>query len=371
MKKIAITSNTAWYIYNFRGKTISKLIECGYEVLVITPFDDSVKKLVNLGVKYTPVYIDKSSKNPFKDIATFLNFIWIYYKEKPDLILNFTAKNNIYSTISGRLFNIGSINNIAGLGKSFVSEGLVSKIMRILYYCSQNVASHVFFQNGDDQKLFLDNEIIKHKNYSLLPGSGVDLERFSYIEQTPKNKTVFLMIARLIYEKGVSYYSGAAQILREKYRDGVEFQLVGFFDSSDSKVITPEYISELHRSNVINFLGETSEVEKVIKSSDCVVLPSFYREGVPRVLLEAAAIGRPLITTGAIGCREVIEDGKNGFICEARSVDSLVEQMEKLICLSDQERVTMGKEGRRKMVNEFDEEFVIDKYLEVIRLNFK
>lgn len=366
MYKIALSANTSWYIYNFRKNTILSLLESGYEVSVVAPEDEYSQKLVSLGVKFFHIPIDRGGMNPIKDIICFFTFLMIYYRNNIDVVLNFTPKNNIYSTLAASIVGTKSINNIAGLGTLFISNSFASRIAVFLYKFSQKYASNIFFQNHDDMQLFRDRKISTGIRTDRLPGSGVDLVRFQVISAPDDGVVRFLLVARLLYNKGIGHYVDASRILKNKYLEKVEFNLLGFVDSTNPSGISQKQLDLWINEGVINYLGLSNEVEVHIAKADCMVLPSFYREGVPKSLLEAGAMGKPIVTTDNVGCRETVDDSINGFLCEPRSTSSLVSKLELIINMSHDQRLSMGAKSRQKIKTEFDEKLVIDKYLSVI-----
>jgi glycosyltransferase involved in cell wall biosynthesis len=364
---IAISSNTSWYLYNFRKNTILALIEHGYQVIAIAPEDEYSTKLSELGCEFIHINIDQGGTNPVRDFKTFFDFYRIYQVKNIDVVLNFTPKNNIYSTLAANFNGTKSINNIAGLGILFINESITSKIARFLYKISQTKASKLFFQNEDDRALFLEKKISTTVETERLPGSGVDLTRFTLTPAPDDGKVRFLLIARMLYDKGIGQYVEAARALKEKFSDKVEFQLLGFLDVNNPSAVSKEDMQAWVDEGIVNYLGISDNVEQDIAKIDCMVLPSYYREGVPKSLLEAGAMGKPIVTTDNIGCRETVDDGINGYLCELRSTESLIEKLELIINKSHQERLAMGEKSRLKIQNEFDEKIVINKYLQAIK----
>lgn len=367
MTKVAITANTSWYIYNFRKNTILSLIEMGFEVVTIAPRDSYSRNLEALGCSFFNIDIDQGGKNPFKDLKTLWDFKRIFSKNNIDVVLNFTPKNNIYSTLAASRYDTIIINNIAGLGVLFVNESITSKIARLLYKRSQHYAHKVFFQNEEDRELFINNNIVDKDITDRIPGSGADLLRFELSPSVDDGVVRFLLIARMLYDKGIEIYVEAARILKEKYNSKVEFSLLGFLDVNNPSSVTKEKMSEWVDEGIVSYLGTSDRVEDEISKVDCMVLPSFYREGVPKSLLEAGAMGKPIVTTDHVGCRETVEHGITGFLCEPRSTESLVKELEKIILLSHEERLVMGKASRQKIKLEFDENIIINKYLTTIK----
>ena len=364
---IAITSNTSWYLYNFRKNTILSLIAQGYHVFAIAPKDNYSIKLSELGCQFIDIEIDQGGTNPIRDIRTFCSFYRIYKSKNIDVVLNFTPKNNIYSTLAASFHKVKSINNIAGLGILFINESITSKIARFLYKISQPKASKLFFQNEDDRKIFLEKKITTNVPTDRLPGSGVDLSRFILTPSSDDNIIRFLLIARMLYDKGIQQYIDSARCLKSKYGDRVEFQLLGFLDVDNPSAVSSKDMQIWVDEGVVNYLGTSDTVEQDIAKVDCMVLPSYYREGVPKTLLEAGAMGKPIVTTDNVGCRETVDDGVNGYLCEPRSTESLTEKLELIINMSHEQRLAMGEKSREKIQNEFDEKLVIQKYLDAIK----
>ena len=364
---IAITANTSWYLFNFRKNTIISLIEQGYKVIAIAPKDEYSKKLSDLGCQYIHIDIDQGGTNPIRDLKTLFDFHRIHSKYNIDVVLNFTPKNNIYSTLAASFNSVKAINNIAGLGILFINESMTSKIARSLYKISQSKASKLFFQNEDDRKLFLDKKITKTVDTDRLPGSGVDLSRF-VVSPAPDDGTVrFLLIARMLYDKGIGQYVEAARELKTKHGNNVELCLLGFLDVNNPSAVSNQDMQSWVDEGIVNYLGTSDNVEQEIAKVDCMVLPSYYREGVPKSLLEAGAMGKPIVTTDNVGCRETVDDGINGFLCEPRSSKNLIEKLELIISMTHSERLTMGDKSRIKIEHEFDERIVINKYLDAIK----
>lgn len=367
MKTIAITANTSWYLFNFRKNTIKTLLECGYKVIIISPRDDYSDKLVALGAIFFHIDIDQGGTNPISDFKSLLQFYRFYSDIDIDVVLNFTPKNNVYSTLAASRFDIKIINNIAGLGFLFVNERLASKIARLLYRVSQRYAHKVFFQNEEDRALFVDNKYSSIDNTDRLPGSGIDLARFVVSPSSDDGVVRFMLIARMLYDKGIEQYVEASRELKSRYGRNVEFYLLGFLDVNNPSAVSKEQMQEWVDEGVVNYLGVSDSVEDEIAKVDCIVLPSYYREGVPKSLLEAGAMGKPIVTTDNVGCRETVEHGVNGFLCEPRSSKNLVLMLDKIICMSHEQRLLMGQYSRRKMEKEFDEQIGINKYVSAIK----
>lgn len=363
-KKIVITSSTSWYPFNFRLNTLLAMQESGYDVYVVAPDDLYFEKLKALGVSVIRVNLERGGVNPIKDLLSIIDFIKIFNKLKPDYIFNFTPKCNIYSTLAGRCFTKNIINNMSGLGTAFIRKNLTYYISYFLYMISQNLSKKVYFQNPDDLNFFVKKGLINEKKTGLLPGSGVDLERFKYVGTGSYSTVKFLFCGRFINSKGIRLFVNSAKTLLERYPEQLSFELLGFIDERDSSSISKSELEDWCKSGIVVYLGKTDNVAPYISSTNCIVLPSFYPEGTPKSLLEAASIGKPIITTDNIGCRDVVVDGKNGFLCQKESLASLVDAMERFFLLSQSEKLDMGQNSRKLAEEKFDERIVIKKYLD-------
>ena len=367
--KILISLNTAWNLFNFRAGLIRALVDKGYEVVAVAPPDEYVARVKALGCRFVPLPMDNKGTHPGRDLLLLWRFYRLLRRERPAVYLGYTVKPNIYGSLVARALGIPVINNIAGLGAAFIHESWLTKIVRRLYRFALSGSNKVFFQNEDDRKLFIDSRLVAVDKSDRLPGSGIDLQRFAFVPRVVSYEDPvlrFLLIARLLWDKGIGEYVAAAQVIKKRYPHAI-FDLLGFVDGSSPAAVTRAQLDSWQAEGVISYLGKSDQVADVIAACDCVVLPSYYREGVPRTLLEAAAVGRPIITTDTVGCRDVVDDGVNGFLCQVRDLADLVAAMEKMIVLSPDQRAAMGRRGREKMEREFDEQIVINKYLEALR----
>jgi len=363
-KTITICSNTSWYLYNFRMGLIRAFQEQGYQIVLIAPKDDYSDRLEGLGCKHYHIDIDNKGTNPIEDTKLLYQFYQLFKTIKPDMVLIYTIKPNIYGGIVSKILNIPTINVIAGLGTVFLNDNLSSKIARWLYKVSFS-GNQVLFENEDDCKEFLAQNIVKKSQTVLIPGSGINTEAFQpkYIPSNNKN-LIFLLIARLIKDKGVVEYIDAIKSIRTKHPT-VEFKILGSYYFGNPSSISEDEVKGWVDDGIIEYLGYTDAVLEEIEKADCIVLPS-YREGLSRVLLEGASMSKPIITTDVTGCRDVVDDGENGYLVSPKDSQSLAIAIEKMIALSDKERRAMGQKGRLKVIKEFDEKIVIKHYLKVI-----
>ena len=363
--KIAIVVNSSWNIYNFRKGLVLKFLEEGGKVIAITPSDAYDERISTWGVTHIPVQLESSGLNLAKDLTYLRKLKQIFRSEKPDIILSFTIKVNIYGSMAARSCRIPIIGNVSGLGTTFLWKGWVRRAAILLYNRAFRSTDFTFFQNVDDRKLFLEKVKLDSSKTGLLPGSGIDLAHFNSSPPAFQEPTKFLMISRLILEKGVlDYLAAAATILKE--RSDVKFQLLGNYDIDHKRSISERDFNRIESGDVITYLGQTDDVMKAIRESDVIVLPS-YREGTPRTLLEAAAMSRPLISTDVPGCREVVLDGINGFLCEPKTPESLSSKIRLFLSLSDEEKKAMGTASRKLVEKNFDEGIIISEYMRKIK----
>lgn len=366
VKTIAIVINTSWNIFNFRVGLLKALQKDGYRIVAIAPHDEYSQKLESLGFEYHNIDINNKGTNPIEDMKLVWAFYRLYKHVKPDLALHYTIKPNIYGTMGAWLAGVPVISNISGLGTVFLDHSVSSKVAHLLYKLALKIPAKVFFQNADDRALFIDSKLVAANKTGLLPGSGIDTDQFVPVDnELTDSSFCFLFIARLVKDKGLLEYVEAARILKVKYPD-IQFAVLGAFYPGNPTAVTRDEIKNWEQEDTIEYLGTSNDVQSVISQADCVVLPS-YREGLSRVLLEAASMARPIVTTDVPGCRDVVDDGVNGFLCKVKDTESLATKMEKMLQLGQEQRIDMGKRGREKVVKEFDEALVIEKYQSAIK----
>lgn len=372
--KIFLIGNTAWSLINFRSGLMLGLMAAGHEVVAVAPPDEHVARIEALGVTFLPLPMDNKGTHPGRDLLLLLRFYRLFCSERPALIISYTIKPVIYASLAARYSGIPVINVVTGLGSVFINQNWTTKLVEGLYRFSQSSVKKLFFLNQDDMQLFQQRDLAPAANMECLPGEGVDMSHFSAPDQplslmhTPSSSERrpfrFLLLARMLWDKGVGEYVEAARQLQRHYPH-VQFCLLGFMDVQNPAAISRSQMEAWVAEGVVDYLGVTEDVRPYVSEADCVVLPS-YREGISRSLLEAAAMGLPIITTDAVGCREVVDDGVNGYLCQPRDAMDLAEKMKQMIALAPEQRAEMGKRGREKMEQEFDERIVIDRYLEVV-----
>jgi glycosyltransferase involved in cell wall biosynthesis len=343
---------------------LSTLFKQGHEVHTIAPNDEYTFRLIEAGCIHHRVRMDSRGANPIKDSALIFELYHIYKKVRPDIILHFTIKPNVYGTLAAALLKIPVVNNVCGLGTVFLKNNFVSVIAILLYRISFRFANKVFFQNPDDLDLFIEKKLVPSENVDIVPGSGIDLEKFHPTSFSRNKIFTFLLISRLITDKGVMEYIEAVRKLKSQGFKA-RFQVLGAMDPEHKRGIKVHIINEWIRQGTIEYLGTTDNVKPFIHAADCIVLPS-YREGTPRTLLEAASSAKPIIATDVPGCNHVVRHNYNGLLCKLKDADDLAEKMKMMASLSDTDLRQLGENGRTKVESEFNESLVIDKYVQTI-----
>lgn len=364
--RIVISINTAWNIANFRAGLIRTLIEKGCEVIAVAPPDAHASRLVSMGCRFIPIDMENKGANPLKDAGLFLRYLRILRREKPDAFLGFTIKPNVYGSLAAQACGIPVINNVSGLGTAFIRDSWLTRVVKGLYTLAFARSSSVFFQNGDDRQLFIEQNLVEAGRTALLPGSGIDLEHFKPAARDAPGPHGFrfLLIARLLYDKGVGEFAEAARILKAQLPEA-SCALLGFLDADNRTAVPLSEVERWTSAGTLEYFGAADDVRPHIAAADCVVLPS-YREGTPRTLLEAAAMGKPIVTTDVPGCREAVEHGRTGLLCGAKDAAGLAARMIEIASMTPLERQAMGAAGRQKMEREFDERLVIGAYVKAL-----
>ncbi|MNF27965.1 N,N'-diacetylbacillosaminyl-diphospho-undecaprenol alpha-1,3-N-acetylgalactosaminyltransferase [compost metagenome] len=361
-KKIALVVNTAWCMFNFRHGLLSRLINDGYQLTIISAQDEFSDKLRAMGCEVIDVPIAAKGINPLQDLKLIHTLHRIYQQISPDFIIHYTIKPNIYGSLAAKWAGIPSLAITTGLGYTFVNDNLVAKVARGLYKLAFRFPKEVWFLNEDDRQVFLQHQLIADNKAVLLHGEGVNLIHFVPQPKLDNDGRVrFLLIARMLWDKGVGEYVEAARIVRQQYPHAV-FQLLGACGVANPSVIERAQIAQWEEEGLVEYLGTTPDVRPVIANADCVVLPS-YREGIPRTMIEAAAMAKPLIVTDVPGCRDVIKPLQTGFICPVKNAAALADCCAQFIAMAPASRAEMGAVGRRFMAETFDEKLVIEQYL--------
>jgi glycosyltransferase involved in cell wall biosynthesis len=314
-----------------------------------------------------PLTLDNAGTNPLRELGTLWRIRDAMARIRPSVVLTFTPKINIYLSLVARTLGVPVIANISGLGRAFVSGGWIEKVSRALYGVALRWPSTVFFQNEEDRAIFIEAGLVDAARTHRLPGSGVDVDRFSPRPKPQAGPFQFLLVARLLWDKGVGEFVEAARIVKARHPD-VEFALAGFLDVDNPSAVPRSAVEEWEREGVIRFLGSFDDMVPVYAQADCVVLPSYYREGVPRSLLEAASMGKPVITTDSVGCRDTVEDGVTGWLVRPRDAEDLAARMMAMIDMPPTAAQWMSKGARERAMTEFDERLVIARYAHQLRL---
>lgn len=361
--KILILSNSSGGLYNLKRELIKELISPNTYIdnnnlgkndnYVVVPDHKKEKDIEELGCKVKVVPLERRGTNPVKDFSLIVNYFKIIKKIKPDAVLTFTIKPNIYGGIVCKLLKIPYIANVTGLGSSIRDEGTITRFVEKLYSVGLKDAYKIFFENKDDLEFFNDN-ILENNKSILLPGSGINLDRFSH-KSYPKDigKINFLTIGRIMKDKGSNELLDAASIIKSKY-DNVEFYLAGDYDEVNFR----DRIEKLNNEGIINYLGYRTDIPELIANSNAIIHPS-YHEGLSNVLLEAAATGRPVIASNVPGCRETFIDGVTGIGVKVKNVESLVNGIEKFLSLSYNNKILMGSSSRDYIEKKFDRKIVV------------
>lgn len=348
-----------WNLINFRICLIDSFLKDGHEIYALAPFDGHEKTLKEKGVKVRDLKMQPNRQNPIQDFWLIYRLRKEFKSIKPSFILSFTIKNNIYGAIASRKLDLKFIPNVTGLGSIFLSGWIKRTLAETLYRIAFTNLDTIFFQNHDDAKMFISQHLVKSNQVKYLPGSGINLEKF-HSNPTQSNKVTFLMIARLIREKGVEEYIHAAKTLSACKSD-ITFQLMGPLGKDNPSGISEERLSMWIAEGYIEYLGVTDDVRPYIARASCVVLPS-YREGAPRVLIEAAAMARPSISTNVPGCNSVVDHMKTGILVEVKNKQSLLEGMINFVEMNAIDRRKMGIRARKKAESKFNENNVIAAY---------
>jgi glycosyltransferase involved in cell wall biosynthesis len=346
---------------------LKKLNQEGFMIEIIAPEDDYTKLFKSLpGISHTPLkHLKRRGLNPIKDLKLLLELYGHYRQHKPDLVLHYTVKPNVYGAFAAALNKIPSVAVITGLGFPFINKGMLTSVTKTLYKFSARFHKNMVFENRDDLLLFRRLKIIRSDQGISLKGCGVNVEYFKPSdEKKSSNKTVFSFIGRLLYDKGLREYVEAAKLIIAKYPD-VEFWIIGNFDEDNPAAVSRKSLNTWLIKDKILYKGFQEDVREAIAMSDCIVLPS-YREAIARTLTEAMAMERPVITTDAPGCNETVDDGINGFVVPVRDHRVLSEAFVQFLQLSPGQRVSFGKNGRLKVLAEFDDRVIADQIYRLI-----
>lgn len=367
-QSVVISANTSWNLVNFRGNIIEAMVKRGFHVVAVAPEDAFTDQLKRMGVEFHALEFRSSAISPARDVWLFLRYLVLVLKIRPVAFLGFTIKPNIYGSLAAGVLGVPAINNVSGLGTAFIRQGLLTRIATNLYRQAFRQSATVFFQNEEDRAVFVGARIVALEQTRLVPGSGVDLERFKPVPEAEGlvagRPFTFLLIARLLWDKGAQEYVDAARFVKRRF-PSTRFQIVGFLDVDNRTAVPRATLDGWISEGLVEHLGAVDDVRPCIAAADCVVLPS-YREGLPRSLLEASAMARPIVATDVPGVRDVVEDKVTGLLCNARDAQSLAAAMIAMIDMPSEARAAMGQAGRARVEREFAISRVTDCYLDAI-----
>ncbi len=362
-KKILILANYFGTVYKFRKELVEELISRGYEVVVSVPYREEVEKIRALGAKIIETEVDRKSVNPIKDLKLYFNYRKIIKEEKPDIVISYTIKPNVYGGLACRAYKVPFFANVTGLGSAYYNGGWVRKVVSMLYKLGLKKAKAVFFENEGNAATLINDETIRKEQAVVMHGAGVNLEQFEFCEMPEDKVTKFVFIGRIMQEKGIDELFYAISKIKDEYKDKVEFGFVGWFEDNYK-----ETVKQLEKNDYIKFYGYQDDVIPFIKDSHCLILPS-YHEGMANVLLEAASMGRALITSDIHGCKEAVVDGKNGFTCRVKDGDELYDKVKKFVELEFCDKKNMGKRSREHMEDVFDKNKVVKYTIEILNID--
>lgn len=340
----------------------------GHEVLVMAPDDEFSAALVKAGCRFLPLNFNNKGENPVKDILFYFQLKRLYRQWKPDLIFHYVAKPNIYGSLAAARVGIPSVAVVTGLGYAFDRKNWLNRVVKGLYRTALRRASEVWFLNKEDARYFKESGLVNIEKVKVLPGEGVDTAYFapgSVAGEKRSREFTFLMSSRLLRSKGVAIYADAARLLKKK-NYAVRFRLIGFFEKEHPDTIAPEDLQRWEKEGLVEYCGFLSDVRGQLASADCFVFPSYYNEGVPRSLMEAASMELPIITSQNRGCKEVVQSGVTGYLCRLNDPFDLADKMERMINLPDAERRRMGEQGRALVIGKFGMDRIVSEYAETL-----
>jgi len=365
---LLLSVNSAWNVANFRAGLVRALQQEGWDVVAAAPADEHVERVRALGCRFVDLPMDNGGTHPWRDWQLYRRYRALLAAERPNVFLGFTIKPNVYGSLAAQALGIPVVNNIAGLGTAFIRRSWLTLVARLLYRRALRRSHRVLFQNDDDRRYFVDSGLVAPAQADRVPGSGIDLAAFAPSALPPRSAQEpvrFLFVGRVLRDKGILEYVEAARLLRTAAVNA-EFAVLGPLATANRTAVAQAELEGWVREGAIRYLGTTDDVRSHVAAAHCVVLPS-YREGVPRTLLEAASMGRPLIATDAVGCRDVVDDGVNGYLVRIADAGDLAEKCARFAAASPVEQQRMGDASRAKAEREFDERLVVAKYLACTR----
>lgn len=359
--KVLVLTNNFGGLFSFRKEVMKALVDAGNSLTISAPFEEMKDYFKEIGCELVDTQFNRKGTNPLKDFSLMLYYRKLLKQVKPDVVLTYTIKPNLYGGMACRLCRVPQLANITGLGSAVENPCWLQRLTILLYKIGLRKTHTVFFQNKANKEFCEKHRMVKGREV-LLPGSGVNLEYHSFQNYPIESEPIkFVFISRLLKEKGIEEYLGAAELIKEKYPT-VQFHILGACEEAYE-----ERLKELQERGVVIYHGPQPDVRPYIAQIHCTVHPSFYPEGMSNVLLESCAAGRPIITTDRPGCGEIVEDGRNGYVVNAKDIEGLTKTIEKFINLPYEQKVNMGQEARKKVEREFDRQIVVDAYLNEIK----
>jgi len=359
-KKVLILANSDVGLYNFRKELIVRLLVEGFLVFLSVPFGPRVPELVALGCSFIETPVDRRGKNLFRDLSQLKHYCKILHSIRPNAVVTYTIKPNLYGGLACRLKKVPYIANITGLGTAFQKSGLLQIMVMLLHRLALKTANRVVFENADNYQFFLNKRIVEHGQSACMPGAGVNLNEFPFMEMVFDGTCRFLFIGRIMKEKGIDELFEAAKTIRKTYKNA-SFEFIGQTEDNYSAVLKQQAAD-----GVLQYHGFQGDVRPFVSRCHCVVLPS-YHEGMSNALLEAAAMGRPLIASDIPGCREAVQPDVSGFLCDAKSSQSLARCLERFILLDDVCKLEMGMASRKHVEDVFDRKQVVEAIVNLIK----
>jgi glycosyltransferase involved in cell wall biosynthesis len=362
--RVLFAANTSWYLFNYYRNIFLAFREAGYDVYVASPRDAHAKLLTGLGCRHVPLPLRPHSRNPIREAATLLSLFAAYRRIRPAIAFHFTIKCNLYGGLAARALSIPHANNVSGLGSAFNSEGVFNRAIQSVFRVAQRRCARVFFQNVADLEYMEARKLVSPGQAMLLPGSGVNLAHFLPAPPPRDGNFTFVFAGRLLWEKGLAYLADA---LRELRAEGsrVRCLVFGFLEEGNPKFLGAQDLAAWEAEGLLEYRGPLEDVKQAYRLADCVILPTYYREGIPKSLLEAMAMTKPVLATDIVGCRQAVTDGENGFLCAPRNAAALADAMRRMANLGEDARARMGLSGRHTVEARFGEDRVIGEYLKL------
>ena len=360
--RVLILINHGVGLYKFRKELLEEFAKNNYEVFASLPNGEFIPHIKELGCNYIETEINRRGTNILEEFKLYNTYKKIVRDVKPDVVLTYTIKCNIYGGLVCKKYNIPYIENITGLGSALENDSLLQKALKKLYTMALSKANKIFFQNQDNLDFMLENKIIsKDCDYDLIPGSGVNVDYYTYHPYPSDEKINFVFVGRMMKEKGFDSYLEAAEYIHNKYPNTV-FHICGIKEENYY-----EWVDQLVNKGICVYHGLVDDMKEIYNQIHCIVHPTYYPEGMSNVLLEACACGRPVITTDRAGCKEIVDDGINGYVVKQKDTEDLIEKIEMFLALDNSQREKMGKMAREKVVKYFDRKIVVDKYMQEIQ----